>query len=70
MGNYTTEKSYWGRVEDINYKQATYEVAVTDGASDLGGQVCSQSKIRILALTVGIFEPRHFPTACFSTCTF
>lgn len=40
VGNWTADKGYWGRVEDIKYKQATYSTAVADGASDLGGQVC------------------------------
>ena len=41
VGNYTLLKSYWGHVEDLTGVNPTYSTAIPDGASDLGGQVCS-----------------------------
>ena len=45
VGNYTVDKGYWGRVEDIKYRQATYSTAVVNGSSDIGGQVGSHWRL-------------------------
>ncbi len=39
VGNYTAEADFWGHVEDITAPQATYSSAISNGSSDLGGQV-------------------------------
>ena len=43
VGNYTQLKQYWGHVEDLTGPNPTYSANITDGASDLGGQVWDSS---------------------------
>ena len=39
VGNYTTEKMYWGRPENITSRRPVYYVTTHNGTSDLVGQV-------------------------------
>lgn len=39
VGNWTVQRNFWGHVEDFKGRNPTYSVNITDGASDLGGQV-------------------------------
>lgn len=39
VGNYTQLKDFWGHVEDLDGPNPTYSSQISDGASDLGGQV-------------------------------